>query len=105
MSENNKCYRVEIESSDEVVCLEKSLRVNNCVYKDYDTLTVYLPLLTNLFFSITVGRDRGAGARGNRGREGYGRREEKEREARVLRGREAGEKCETIVCLFFFFFN
>ena len=35
--------------------------------------------------------DREAGARENRGREGYGRRERK--------GREAGEKCETLFCL------
>ena len=34
------------------------------------------------------GGDRGAGARENRGRAGYGRRERK--------GREAGEKCETL---------
>ena len=43
-----------------------------------------------------VGGDRGMGARENRGREGYGRRERKGREAGVLRGREAGEKCETL---------
>ena len=43
-----------------------------------------------------VGGDRGAGAPENRGREGYGRRERKGREAGVLRGREAGEKCETL---------
>ena len=42
------------------------------------------------------GGDRGAGARENRGREGYGRRERKGREAGVLRGREAGKKCETL---------
>ena len=33
---------------------------------------------------------------GTGGREGYGRRERKGREAGVLRGREAGEKCETL---------
>ena len=42
------------------------------------------------------GGGRGAGTRENRGREGYGRRERKGREAGVLRGREAGEKCETL---------
>ena len=42
----------------------------------------------------------GAGARENRGQEGYGRRDRKGREAGVLRGWEAGEKCETL--LFFF---
>ena len=40
----------------------------------------------------TVGGDRGAGARENRGREGHGRREKKGREAGSLRWREAGEK-------------
>ena len=42
------------------------------------------------------GGDRGAGARENRGREEYGRRE---REGGDLRGREAGEKCETLIIL------
>ena len=42
------------------------------------------------------GRTGGAGARENRGREGYGRRERKGQEAGDLRGREAGEKCETL---------
>ena len=46
-----------------------------------------------------MGGDRGAGARENRGREGYGRRERKGREAGVLRGREAGEKYETLIFL------
>ena len=41
--------------------------------------------------------DRGAGARENRGREGYGRGERKGREAGVLRGREAGQKCKTVI--------
>ena len=41
--------------------------------------------------------DRGAGARENRGRERYGRRERKGREAGVLRGWEAGEKCKTLI--------
>ena len=36
--------------------------------------------------------DRGAGARENREREGYGRREKKGQEAGSLRWREAGEK-------------
>ena len=45
------------------------------------------------------GRDRGAGARENRGREGYGRREREVREVGDLRGREAGEKCETLIIL------
>ena len=36
------------------------------------------------------------GARGNRGREGYGRRERKGWEAGVLRELEVGEKCETL---------
>ena len=48
---------------------------------------------------MVVGGDRGAGARENRGRERYGRRERKGQEARVLRGREAGEKCETLFFL------
>ena len=48
------------------------------------------------------GGDREAGARENRGREGYGRRERKGREAGVLRGRAAGEKYETLI---FFKFN
>ena len=39
-----------------------------------------------------MGWDRGAGARENRGREGYGRRKAKGREAGSLRWREAGEK-------------
>ena len=42
------------------------------------------------------GGDRGAGVRGNRGREGYGRRERKWREAGVLRGREAGGQYKTV---------
>ena len=54
-----------------------------------------------------MGGDRWAGARENRGREGYGRRERKGREAGVLRGREAGvlrgraagEKYETLIFL------
>ena len=45
------------------------------------------------------GGDRGAGARENRGREGYGRREREGREVGYLRGREAGEKCETLIIL------
>ena len=39
-----------------------------------------------------MGADRGVGARENRGREGYGRREKKEQEAGSLGWREAGEK-------------
>ena len=46
-----------------------------------------------------MGGDRGAGARENRGREGYGRRERKGQEAGVLRGRAAGEKYETLIFL------
>ena len=46
---------------------------------------------------IVGGGDRGAEARENRGREGYGRRERKGREAGVLRGRAAGEKYETLI--------
>ena len=42
-----------------------------------------------------------AGAQENRGREGYGRRERKGWEVEVLRGQEAGQKCETLI----FFFN
>ena len=42
------------------------------------------------------GGDRGAGARENRGREGYGRRERKGWEVGVLRGREAGEQYKTM---------
>ena len=47
---------------------------------------------TDYYLRITfkVEGDRGAGARENRGREGYGRREKKEREAGSLRWREAG---------------
>ena len=45
------------------------------------------------------GGDRRVGARENRGREGYGRRERKGREAGVLRGRAAGEKYETLIFL------
>ena len=48
---------------------------------------------------LVVGGDRGTGAQENRGREGYGRRERKGREAGVLIGREAGEKCETLFFL------
>ena len=50
-------------------------------------------------FTLRGGGDRGAGARENRGREGYGRRERKGRETGVLRGREAGEKYETLIFL------
>ena len=39
-----------------------------------------------------MGADRGAGARENRGREEYGRREKKEQEEGSLRWLEAGEK-------------
>ena len=46
-----------------------------------------------------MGGDRGAGARENRGREGYGKRERVGREGGDLRGREAGEKCETLIIL------
>ena len=61
-------------------------------------MTEHLEHNTKEIFANLVGRDRGAGARENRGREGYGRRERKGREAEVLRGREleAGEKCETL---------
>ena len=45
------------------------------------------------------GGDRGAEARENRGREEYGRREREGREGGDLRGREAGEKCETLIIL------
>ena len=45
------------------------------------------------------GGDRGAGARENREREGYGRREKEGREVGDLRGREAGEKCGTLINL------
>ena len=47
----------------------------------------------------------GAGARENMGREGYGRREKKDkkgREAGSQRGREAGEKFKTESICFFF---
>ena len=40
---------------------------------------------------------RGVGARENREWEGYRRRERKGREAGVLRGEEAGEKCKTLL--------
>ena len=52
--------------------------------------------MTGLQKEVGGGGDRGAGARENRGREGYGRREKKEREAGVLRGREAGEQYKTV---------
>ena len=39
----------------------------------------------------------GKGGGGKGGREGYGRRERKGREAGVLRGWEAGEKCKTLI--------
>jgi len=52
--------------------------------------------LFTFFFLLEAARV-GAGARENRGREGYGRRERKGREAGVLRGREVGEKCETLI--------
>ena len=45
------------------------------------------------------GGDRRAGARKNRGREEYGRREREGREGGHLRGREAGEKCDTPIIL------
>ena len=50
-------------------------------------------------FPRIVGReggDRGSGARENRGRKEYGRRERKGWEAGILKGREAGEKCKTL---------
>ena len=56
-------------------------------------------LLVSSSVTKTSGGGRGAGARENRGREGYGRRERKGREAGVLRGREAGEKYETLIFL------
>ena len=49
--------------------------------------------------NVGGGGERGAGARENRGREGYGRRETEGREVGDLRGREAGEKCETLIFL------
>ena len=51
------------------------------------------------FHNVNCGRGQGAGARENRGREGYGRREREGREVGDLRGREAGEKCETLIIL------
>ena len=45
------------------------------------------------------GGDREAGALENRGREGYGRRERKGQKVGDLRGREVGEKCETVFFL------
>ena len=39
----------------------------------------------------------GAGARENRGRERYGRRDRKEREAEVQRWRDAEVKCKTLL--------
>ena len=41
----------------------------------------------------------GAGAQENRGQEGYGRWERERREVGDLRGREAGEKCGTLIFL------
>ena len=55
-------------------------------------------------FPRIVGReggDRGSGARENRGREGYGRRERKGWEAGILKGREAGEKCKTLIIVIY----
>ena len=43
--------------------------------------------------------DRAAGARENRGREGYGRREEKGREAGFTKWREPGEKEKNLAIL------
>ena len=43
------------------------------------------------------GGGQGVLARENRGREGYGRRERKGWEVGDLRGREAGEKCKTLI--------
>ena len=55
-------------------------------------------------FPRIVGReggDRGSGARENRGRKGYGRRERKGWEAGILKGREAGEKCKTLIIVIY----
>ena len=48
----------------------------------------------NIFYLLIIGVEgnRGAGARENRGREGYGRREEKGLEAVFPKWREPGEK-------------
>ena len=43
------------------------------------------------------GRGQGVGALENRGRERYGRRERKGREAGVHRWRDAGVKCKTLL--------
>ena len=60
------------------------------------------PNFSGLIFSYSGGGgggggDRAAGGRENRGREGYGRREEKGREVGSLRWREAGEKFKKAV--------
>ena len=52
-----------------------------------------------LKFALTLSLLRGTGARENRGREGYGRRERKGQKAGVLRGREVREKCEMLIFL------
>ena len=50
----------------------------------------FLGLLNACFYSVEG--DRGAGAQGNRGQEGYGRQEEKGQEAGVPNWREPVEK-------------
>ena len=44
-----------------------------------------------------IGGGHGVGARENRGGRGTGGRDKKGQEGGVLRGREAGEKCETLI--------
>ena len=58
-----------------------------------------ISLILNDNYTLELGSGGGGGARENRGREGYGRRERKGREAGVLRGQEAGEKYETLFFL------
>ena len=59
--------------------------------------TVNYIVLIRLEFIIIVGGAGGAGARENRGRERYGRRERKRREAGVQRWRDAGMKFKTLL--------
>ena len=76
-------------------------RHRKCSQSEYRKAVVYSTVKSKVICLPTEheggGGDRGAGARENRGREGYGRRKRKGREAGVLIGLEAGEKCGTLM--------